>query len=350
MGIVQSGDMAKKSPPAARSSRSPKLNARSLGGPGKWRKVMSTQENVAKINQGCAMAATHCPLLKGGGWTLRVNHCHVDEGIYPRGRSSAWHSHSQCQIEIVLFGKIRFSALKPTRFDLAEGDILVLPPDVPHRWEAVSAAAMLGISMEAIPGPDLIRSKRKFFQEPFRASTAGCTQDVQSFMSEVFAGPQTWSDGTVLGARLLVLLSAVMKHHPAPLPGLSEAEAPDHGSDIVADAVRFLEANLSVPINPVDAARAVQTSDRNLRRLFLKHLGQNFSTFLMQMRLENAWQMLTVEHPKPLIKEVPFRSGFKSQSHFSHSFAQHFGISPTEVLSGGGVIKQHLSNQSAQLP
>jgi AraC-like DNA-binding protein len=69
----------------------------------------------------------------------------------------------------------------------------------------------------------------------------------------------------------------------------------------------------------------------------------------MQMRMENAWQMLTVGHPKPLIKEVAFRSGFKSQSHFSHAFVQHYGISPTDVLGGVGVMKQHLSNQVLQL-
>ena len=309
----------------------------------KWHKVMRSHENVAKINEGCAIAASHCPLFKGGGGTLRVNHCHVESGIYPRGRSSAWHSHSQCQIEIVLFGKIRFSVLNAADFNLSEGGILVLPPGVPHRWEAVSEAAMLGIAMEAIPGPELIRSKKRLFNEAFLGAEMACAQEVQHFMSDVFAGPQTWFDGTVLGARLLVLISAVMRCHPTPRDASRAADVPDRGTELVADAVRFMEANLSIPINPADVAQAVGTSERHLRRLLLQHLGQNFTTFLMQMRLESAWQMLVTGDSKQLIKEVAFRSGFKSQSHFSHTFAQHFGIPPTDVLGGGGVIKQQLT-------
>jgi AraC-like DNA-binding protein len=57
--------------------------------------------------------------------------------------------------------------------------------------------------------------------------------------------------------------------------------------------------------------------------------GQTMMDYLWDSRLRRAADLLRRQGPAVQIKDVVFRTGFKSPSHFSSRFAEKFGVSPT---------------------
>lgn len=63
----------------------------------------------------------------------------------------------------------------------------------------------------------------------------------------------------------------------------------------------------------------------------LKALSDQSPMYLLRrFRLQKARKMLQ-ESPRPSIKDVCFKTGFKSPSHFSRAFSEEFGIPPSEA-------------------
>lgn len=85
---------------------------------------------------------------------------------------------------------------------------------------------------------------------------------------------------------------------------------------------RHFEHPLPIP----ELARMVLISERELERLFRKHLGTSPLAFYRRLRLEKA--QLLLQQTSFSITNIAIRCGFGSTSHFSRSFHRHFGYSP----------------------
>lgn len=85
---------------------------------------------------------------------------------------------------------------------------------------------------------------------------------------------------------------------------------------------------------PSELAVLCQISLRTLERHFQKNYGVTVSQWLRDLRLTRAYQNLLVGKS---VKEVAFDQGYKQVSHFSREFKNHFGVSPSLLLSGNRV-------------
>lgn len=88
-------------------------------------------------------------------------------------------------------------------------------------------------------------------------------------------------------------------------------------------------------------AGQLQASPVYLSRLFKQELGESFGTYLTQIRIRRAAQLL---HSTELsINEVAEQSGYETQHYFSTAFKKHTGVSPLQfrkgVLPGAGDSK-----------
>ena len=91
--------------------------------------------------------------------------------------------------------------------------------------------------------------------------------------------------------------------------------------------VTLMEQSIERPLAMNEFAAKVALSDRQLERLFCKHLGSTPTRHYLSIRLEHACQLLR-QTSMPVLA-VAIASGFNSASHFSKSYFQHFGHSPT---------------------
>ncbi|MFQ5609766.1 MAG: GlxA family transcriptional regulator [Woeseiaceae bacterium] len=100
-------------------------------------------------------------------------------------------------------------------------------------------------------------------------------------------------------------------------------------------AVELMEANIKEPMSHVDLARYVGLSRRQLQRLFHKYLLCSPSRYYLRLRLQRARELL--QQTDMSLVEVAAMAGFASNSHFSKSYKEFYGYSPSaERRQGAG--------------
>ncbi len=95
----------------------------------------------------------------------------------------------------------------------------------------------------------------------------------------------------------------------------------------VLDAVEMMETHIAEPVGLPDLAQAATVSPRQLNRLFQQKLGRSTMAYYREMRLEKARNLL---RNSPLsLTEIALATGFANSSHFSRTYAQHYGAPPS---------------------
>ena len=98
-------------------------------------------------------------------------------------------------------------------------------------------------------------------------------------------------------------------------------------SEKLVVAVELMEANIKEPISQVDIASYTGVSRRQLQRLFERYLQCTPSRYYSQIRLARARELL--HQTSMSLVEISALTGFVSSSHFSKSYKEHFGHSPS---------------------
>jgi transcriptional regulator GlxA family with amidase domain len=95
----------------------------------------------------------------------------------------------------------------------------------------------------------------------------------------------------------------------------------------LVEAVELMEANIREPISQVDLASFVGLSRRQLQRLFQKYLLCTPSRYYLQLRLQRARELL--KQTDLSLVDISEQAGFVSNSHFSKSYKEFYGCSPS---------------------
>lgn len=98
-------------------------------------------------------------------------------------------------------------------------------------------------------------------------------------------------------------------------------------SEKLVTAVELMEANIREPISQEDLASYIGLSRRQLQRLFQRYLLCAPSRYYLQLRLQRARQLL--RQTSLSLVEISSLCGFISTSHFSKSYKEFFGQSPS---------------------
>lgn len=97
---------------------------------------------------------------------------------------------------------------------------------------------------------------------------------------------------------------------------------------IVRQAMTLIESNIEEPLTVPAIARELGVSQRQLERLFKKHVGCTVVQFSLLLRLQNARVLLISTNLS--VHEIAVASGFNTLSHFAHAFGKFFGRRPSE--------------------
>lgn len=143
--------------------------------------------------------------------------------------------------------------------------------------------------------------------------------DMAAWIIERHAG------ASVARKALDILLFGAPRHGDQlqPRPPLADAV----GNDAVRRAILLIEEHhdrvLPIPV----LARAVGLSRRQLERLFTQETGKGPAAFAVELRLRHAdWLMATTERT---LTDIALECGYADVAHFSRSYKQHFGASPS---------------------
>jgi transcriptional regulator GlxA family with amidase domain len=96
--------------------------------------------------------------------------------------------------------------------------------------------------------------------------------------------------------------------------------------DRVLKVLAKMEASVEQPVSQAELARIAGVSIRHIERLFREHCAKTVHEAYMQIRLNQASQL--VQKTNMTMTSVALACGFQSNSHFSRAFKGQFGISP----------------------
>ncbi|WP_051298360.1 GlxA family transcriptional regulator [Marinobacterium litorale] len=94
-------------------------------------------------------------------------------------------------------------------------------------------------------------------------------------------------------------------------------------------ALELMESNIEEPLSLEEVAAYISISRRHMERLFSRYFEISPSRFYLELRLSRGRQLLLQSDRS--IAEISIACGFLSSTHFSHSFRDLFGMSPTKM-------------------
>jgi len=90
----------------------------------------------------------------------------------------------------------------------------------------------------------------------------------------------------------------------------------------------LLHGRFNDSLNLVEIANSVGVHPTHLARSFKRHYRTTVGEYLRRLRLD--WATRQLSQTKDSISEIASAAGFYDQSHFSHLFKQHTGLTPAE--------------------
>lgn len=99
-------------------------------------------------------------------------------------------------------------------------------------------------------------------------------------------------------------------------------------SFIVNNAIKYIENNYAHKLTLSEVAEKTYISQWHLSKLLNRHMGQNFSEILNNIRIKEAKKLL--KDPSLRIGDIAEKVGFVDMAHFSRVFKKIIGISANE--------------------
>jgi AraC family transcriptional regulator, positive regulator of tynA and feaB len=134
------------------------------------------------------------------------------------------------------------------------------------------------------------------------------------------------SDSARVGANVVDLIAMSL----GPAMGNQEERRGVVRKELCTAILNFVDANIADPeLSPTKVAAHFRISPRYLHKL-LEESGKSFGRVVLERRLERSATDILAAGPHTAISEVAYRWGFNDLSHFSRTFRQRYGCSPSE--------------------
>ena len=130
-------------------------------------------------------------------------------------------------------------------------------------------------------------------------------------------------------AILVAFLCGTSHNYSRLLDGRPRDSAPRQ----VRRSEEYIEANWNQPISLEALAVFASASGRSIFQSFKRHRGYTPMSFLKQVRLRHAREMLTKPNSDTSVTSVSFACGFGNLGHFANDYHEVFGEMPSSTLN-----------------
>ena len=206
---------------------------------------------------------------------------------------------------------------------VAAGELLIVPPKVPH-W---AVAEEQGVEYDVV-----MFDIRSFYNEtPLCKKVLPALFDGRAQLEMRTADPQTVAliDALHQGApdlqavgTVYQLLGRLMEHH---LVALTDAPA----DTVARQIIDYIEENFASELSSAGLADHFGYTDAHFCRKFKEATGLTPSNYIKIYRLEQANELLKAGELQ--ISEIAARCGFADANYFTRCFKNHFKKTPSKV-------------------
>ena len=254
-------------------------------------------------------------------WFDIVSRDHGAQNIY-----DGEHSHSFFELHMMFFGEISYE-INGEIFTLSQGEALLLPPNIPHRYIASDdffLKASLAFLPEDIPW-EIEKHKKFCFSDEVIQNVESILR--QSELNDVFAP-------AIISGRLMEILAISIRENFDGLPSASRLTE-DRRITVAKDYIRNNRSRL---ITCKDVAKEICLSSKQLNRIFKAQTGKTAYDYITDVRIEYAKQLLLDDVS---IKQVSFTLGFGNESSVVSFFKRPCKMPPGEYKKS---VKLQINN------
>lgn len=261
------------------------------------------------------------------------------------------HRHEMIQINYVAKGQL-FHQINHMTFPLVKGDVIVIPPYIPHclirdkeqPFEIIELEFepefLFGTSLHKDMNIDDFKSLFNFaYIEPFlvsegevkpRLNLSGKAQiTAENLLSNIEEEYTSQQDSYVLAIKaillqLLVLLgrsfSQNMEH--------SEHKLFSRHQQALKDALQYVEVHFTEELSMEQVSKVAMLSPSYFSYLFKTMTGKTFIEHLTAIRIQKAMELL--RDTNQFVLEICLDVGFKNVNHFNRTFKSITGLTPLQ--------------------
>lgn len=233
------------------------------------------------------------------------------------------HYHDTWELYYLTSGNCRYF-IQNTTYNLATGDVVVIPPGVIHNviYDSSTHSRMLINCSADLVDPACVPCLTQVVH--FSPDPMGARQIESLFenirneyaQQDAYCVPICHSHLT----RLLVLLCR----------NCNKNSRLTSGSPFVEDAVHFIHENFSGHLTLTETARHCAVSPEHLSRVFRRETGFGFNEYVNIYRLKQAESILK-SGAFSSISQVAGLCGFSDSNYFSKAYRKMYGIPPSRV-------------------
>ncbi len=245
----------------------------------------------------------------------------------------AWHYHPEYEITAITGGSgKRYVADSIEEYACPE--IVLLPPDIPHSWQAPAreegnGAIVVQFSAELIKAgglslPEFDAIRRLLDNCGGGLLFGGCDRIV-SLMKKIVA-----ADGIESFLHLIELLAHLSKENSRVI-GTSSLGRPRDNCDNINRLFNYINDNFTAGVSLGEAAKAACMSESAFCRFFKRTSGRRFIDHINDLRVSLACRLLA-ETDKP-ITQICFEAGFANIANFNRQFKRRKSQSPRQYRS-----------------
>jgi AraC-like DNA-binding protein len=288
---------------------------------------------------------------------MRVNEEHVTHPdasfryltLELRAFGGARHRHDQAELTWVVRGHgVRFVGDSAEPF--ADGDLVLLGPQVPHLWAGRAAAGEPPFQAHVLQFPVAMLSS-PLWPELHLAQTVldrarrGLRVQGQAHAPVTAALGAMQAADPMLRLVLLVQVLRALVQHGRSLKPLSAAEVRDRGEEggkgghkegskrrRIDRVIDWIHQHLAEDLYMDDAARVAHVSPAAFSRFFRRETGKTWTAYLNDVRCSEAGVRLR-QTARP-VAEIAQDCGFRTLSHFNREFAARFQQTPSRYRRG----------------
>lgn len=244
---------------------------------------------------------------------------------YPAGIKTSFHSNKFFLTLFIIRGHAIFQEEKSPAKTYPPGTLIVLPPDIPYRWNMKEKVLMFQISHESFSFKDHkeLASVFGYVTRHLSSVELGLKKAV-SFkkQTDAITGKASRFADIILSIHVLELFSCALSCY-------TPKENSLHHHPAMKKALSYLKANLDKEIPLKELARHSSLGVSRLSQLFRENLGISPMQYLAKAKAEKATELLLTTNLS--VTEISEQTGFASINYFSRFFRKQTGLSPQET-------------------
>lgn len=244
------------------------------------------------------------------------------------------HSHDFHEVVLVCKG----DGIHKTRaktYPLGPGDVLVIPRGASHCYPVSNGLMIFNFILEPhklnfavmdslfLPGFKILTGKEST-EAHFRVSQETLSKLIP-LAFELLEELKSKKSGYQFAATAIFMKIILMMAREFPK---NDGETTAFTGNDVFKLVEFMEKNLSRKISMESLARQIHVSEPTLFRHFKNYLGCTPNSYILQLRVSKAAEMLTKSDMS--LDEIAFKTGFCDANHLSKTFIRFAGMAPSK--------------------